>query len=195
MNNYKVYQHETAHICGSIAYASYQAFKSGNSIELALKAYGINFDKESGELHEIPLKNQNKFDTRNIAAASAFGPIVQAGEKSLCDFINHNDTTNCGLSATDISTGKNYRGSAADLKVSMLVTNELYKSVNAVKQARINAVLSDTQAQEHLTLNDLFSVTEIESAIKTAKQQLLSVELNKGIHVRVGSEKYLEKTA
>ena len=189
MNSYRVLQHETAHITAAIAYL---AITNTDEIEKSLSGYGIHFCKDTLELHDVPLANQNKFTTRDLAAASAFGPIVQAGEKTVCEFINHRSTDGCSLSDTDLQTAKLYRGSAENLNLAMLTANALFHGISAVKQARINAVLNDSKAQEHMTLNDLFTVEEIHIAVSKAKQSLLSVETGKGIHIRHGSEKYLE---
>jgi len=192
VNSYKIFQHETAHITASVAYLAVVAEKAGQSISDALKGYGINFDKATLELHETPLDGQSRFATRNVAAASAFGPIIQVSEKAVCEFINKRSTDGCSLSDTDLETGKLYRGSAENLKLSLLTAHTLFHGISAVKQARINAVLNDSKAQEHLTLNDLFTMEEIHIAVSKAKKSLLSVELGKGIHQRHGSEKYLE---
>ena len=191
MNTYQMLQHETAHIVGSIAYVALQALLADGNVEAALKGYGVHYDHDTGELHDVPLDSQNAYFTRNVAAASAYAPLVLSGEKAVCDFICHNDLCSKSLSVTDIATGKNYRGSKADMTVALIASYFLFNSISARKQSRINQMLLSPVAQEQFTLNDLFTVDDVVGAIHRASKCALSVELGKGINVIEDSTKYL----
>lgn len=177
MNTLEVIQHETTHISTAISAVALSASSKNESIANELKKYKVHFDLKTTELAFISAE-----EVKTLHYVSAFAPCFLGSQQDVLKAINSRYTSQY-LSEQDKLVIKGFNQSNIcdqAFKLSLIAGYSLYKSIGAVKRARI--VEAMTKASEHITLNDFFEVEQIRDAIAKATNQLLNVELGKNLN-------------